>query len=159
MAQKIIKHVKDMVAEANREVEIMPVVEASKFFENEEYVFVDIRDPREIQREGKIPNSFSCPRGMLEFWIDPNSPYHKEIFNQDKKYVFYCAAAGRSALARLQEIADRRRIARDPADHRQHARRKPPEPASMLAGTTAPGRAVALARNGIAIGAAKPARC
>ena len=49
MAQKIIKHVKDMVAEANREVEIMPVVEASKFFENEEYVFVDIRDPREIQ--------------------------------------------------------------------------------------------------------------
>ena len=61
MAQKIIKHVKDMVAEANREVEIMPVVEASKFFEDSKYVFVDIRDPREIQREGKIPNSFSCP--------------------------------------------------------------------------------------------------
>ena len=74
MAQKIIKHVKDMVAEANREVEIIPVVEASKFFEDEEYVFVDIRDPREIQREGKIPNSFYCPRRMREFWIDPNSP-------------------------------------------------------------------------------------
>ena len=78
---------------------ITPVVDASKYFEDNKYVFVDIRDPREIQREGKIPNSFSCPRGMLEFWIDPDSPYHKEIFNQDKKYVFYCAAAGRSALA------------------------------------------------------------
>ena len=99
MAQKIVKHVKDMVAEANKEVEITPVVDASKYFEDSKYVFVDIRDPREIQREGKIPNSFSCPRGMLEFWIDPDSPYHKEIFNQDKKYVFYCAAAGRSALA------------------------------------------------------------
>ena len=88
-----------MVAEANKEVEITPVVDASKYFEDSKYVFVDIRDPREIQREGKIPNSFSCPRGMLEFWIDPDSPYHKEIFNQDKKFVFYCAAAGRSALA------------------------------------------------------------
>ena len=99
MAQKIVKHVKEMVAEANKEVEITPVVDASKYLEDSKYVFVDIRDPREIQREGKIPNSFSCPRGMLEFWIDPDSPYHKEIFDQDKKYVFYCAAAGRSALA------------------------------------------------------------
>ena len=99
MAQKIIKHVKDMVAEANREIEIIPVVDASKYLKDSQYVFVDIRDPREIQREGTIPNSFSCPRGMLEFWIDPDSPYHKDIFNQDKKYIFYCAAAGRSALA------------------------------------------------------------
>ena len=100
MAQKIIKHVKDMVAEANREVEIMPVVEASKFFENEEYVFVDIRDPREIQREGKIPNSFSCPRGMLEFWIDPNSQYFKEgKLDLEKEMVLFCAAGARSALA------------------------------------------------------------
>ena len=50
-------------------------------------------------REGKIPGAFSCPRGMLEFWIDPDSPYHKEIFNQDKTYVFYCASAWRSALS------------------------------------------------------------
>ena len=100
MAQKIIKHVKDMVAEANREVEIMPVVEASKFFENEEYVFVDIRDPREIQREGKIPNSFSCPRGMLEFWLDPESSYYQENKIKDsKKMVLFCALGFRSALA------------------------------------------------------------
>ena len=88
-----------MLAEANREVEITPVFKASKFLGDNEHVFIDIRDPREIQREGKIPNSFSCPRGMLEFWIDPNSHKHKEIFNQDKKYIFYCAAAGRAALA------------------------------------------------------------
>jgi rhodanese-related sulfurtransferase len=60
---------------------------------------VDLRDIRELQRTGKIPGAFSCPRGMLEFWIDPASPYHKEIFNQDKTYVFYCASAWRSALS------------------------------------------------------------
>ncbi len=53
----------------------------------------------QLKREGKIPGAFSCPRGMLEFWIDPESPYHKEIFNQDKTYVFYCASAWRSALS------------------------------------------------------------
>jgi rhodanese-related sulfurtransferase len=66
---------------------------------SEEYVLVDLRDPRELKREGKIPGAFSCPRGMLEFWIDPDSPYHKEVFNQDKTYVFYCASAWRSALS------------------------------------------------------------
>ena len=62
-------------------------------------VFIDLRDKLELKKTGKIPKSFSCPRGMLEFWIDPESPYHKDAFNQDKHYVFYCAAAGRSALA------------------------------------------------------------
>ena len=67
MAQKIIKHVKDMVAEANKEVEITPVVDASKYFEDSQYVFVDIRDPREIQREGKIPNSFLAQEECSNF--------------------------------------------------------------------------------------------
>ena len=62
-------------------------------------MLVDLRDYREILKEGKIPGAFSCPRGMLEFWIDPDSPYHKEYFNQDKTYIFYCASAWRSALA------------------------------------------------------------
>ena len=62
-------------------------------------MFVDLRDYREILKDGKIPGAFSCPRGMLEFWIDPDSPYHKEFFNQDKTYIFYCASAWRSALA------------------------------------------------------------
>ena len=66
---------------------------------SDDVVFVDIRDPREQQREGKMPGAFSCTRGMLEFWIDPESPYHKDVFAQDKKFVFFCAGGWRSALA------------------------------------------------------------
>lgn len=99
MAQNITKHVKDMVAEANSMVTTLPIEEVRAMVNSEDHVIVDIRDPRELQREGKIPGAFSCPRGMLEFWIDPQSPYHKEIFNQDKTYVFYCASAWRSALS------------------------------------------------------------
>jgi rhodanese-related sulfurtransferase len=62
-------------------------------------VLVDLRDPRELEREGKMPGAFHCPRGMLEFWIDPESPYHKTVFAQDKKFVFFCAGGWRSALA------------------------------------------------------------
>ena len=69
---------------------IAAVEEAKKKLNDSNYIFVDIRDFRELKREGKIPGAFSCPRGMLEFWIDPDSPYHKEIFNQNKTYIFYC---------------------------------------------------------------------
>ena len=62
-------------------------------------MIVDIRDPREIERDGKIPGAFSCTRGMLEFWIDPASPYAKPIFQEDKKFIFHCAGGMRSALA------------------------------------------------------------
>ena len=62
-------------------------------------MIVDIRDPREIEREGRIPGAFSCTRGMLEFWIDPASPYAKPIFQSDKKFIFHCAGGMRSALA------------------------------------------------------------
>ena len=99
MAQNIIKSCKMLVSEANKIVPIISIKDENIKLNNIDYVFVDIRDYREIKREGKIPNAFSCPRGMLEFWIDPNSPYHKEIFNQDKTYIFYCASGWRSALA------------------------------------------------------------
>jgi rhodanese-related sulfurtransferase len=62
-------------------------------------VIVDIRDPREIERDGRIPGAFACTRGMLEFWIDPASPYAKPIFQSDKKFVFHCAGGLRSVLA------------------------------------------------------------
>ena len=65
----------------------------------EEAVFVDIRDIRELQREGKIKGAIHAPRGMLEFWVDPASPYHRDVFAQEKTYVLYCASAWRSALA------------------------------------------------------------
>lgn len=99
MAQNITKNIKDMVAEANQEITSISVKQALNLIEDDRHVIVDLRDIRELKRTGKIPGAFSCPRGMLEFWIDPASPYHKEVFNQDKTYVFYCASAWRSALS------------------------------------------------------------
>lgn len=99
MVQNITKSCQMLVSEANEVVPIISIADAKNKVNDRNYVFIDIRDFREIKREGKIPNAFSCPRGMLEFWIDPNSPYHKEIFNQDKTYIFYCASGWRSALA------------------------------------------------------------
>lgn len=99
MAQEIVKSIKSLIAEANKVVETISIEEAKKIVSSEKHILIDLRDIRELKREGKIPGAFSCPRGMLEFWIDPESPYHKEIFNQDKTYVFYCASAWRSALS------------------------------------------------------------
>ena len=95
MTQVITTSVKDLVAAANAEVTTLAVHQAQALVDSPDHVIVDLRDIRELQRTGKIPGAFSCPRGMLEFWIDPASPYHKEIFNQDKTYVFYCASAWR----------------------------------------------------------------
>jgi rhodanese-related sulfurtransferase len=90
---------KQLVEEAEQEVETIAVDEAARLIGNDEVVFVDIRDIRELQREGKIPGATHAPRGMLEFWIDPESPYYRDVFGQNKRYVFYCAGALRSALA------------------------------------------------------------
>ena len=65
----------------------------------DDVVCVDLRDIRELQREGKIPGAFHAPRGMLEFWVDPDSPYYKDVFGQPKRFVFYCQSGWRSALA------------------------------------------------------------
>jgi len=91
--------VKDMVAAANAEIKTIPVDQAQAMLEDDNVQFVDIRDGRELEREGMIPGALHAPRGMLEFWIDPTSPYHKEIFASGKRFVFYCASAWRSALA------------------------------------------------------------
>lgn len=99
MPQTITKGVKALLDEANAVVETMPLERALTLYEDSAYQFIDLRDIREIQRGGMIPGAFSCPRGMLEFWIDPDSPYHKEVFAQDRTFVFYCASAWRSALS------------------------------------------------------------
>ena len=99
MVQKIVKGYKTLIDEANKIVKNLSVDECQGLLRNDDYVFIDLRDFRELKREGKIPGAFSFPRGMLEFWIDQESPYHKDIFNQDKTYVFYCASAWRSALS------------------------------------------------------------
>jgi rhodanese-related sulfurtransferase len=99
MAQNISKSVKKMVADASEDITTLSIADVRDLINSPNHVMVDLRDIRELQRTGKIPGAFSCPRGMLEFWIDPESPYHKDIFNQDKTYVFYCASAWRSALS------------------------------------------------------------
>ena len=98
MPQKITNGYRAMVDAAEREVETLSVAVAQKLFGRDDVQFVDLRDVRELQREGKIPGAFHCPRGMLEFWIDPDSPYFKPVFGEDKKFVFFCHAGWRSAL-------------------------------------------------------------
>lgn len=88
-----------LIEEARAEIENLPVGDAQMAHGDTDAVFVDIRDVRELEREGMIPDAFSAPRGMLEFWFDPESPYHKEIFSSGKRLVFYCASGWRSALA------------------------------------------------------------
>ena len=99
MAQKITKSAMSMVEAAKREIEEIAATEAVKLAGSDEVVLIDIRDIREIARDGKVPGAFHAPRGMLEFWIDPASPYFKPVFGADKKYVFFCAGGLRSALA------------------------------------------------------------
>lgn len=89
----------DMVREATAQIENVEVADAMARMNDEDFQLVDIRDIRELKREGRIPGAIHAPRGMLEFWVDPTCEYHKPIFAEPKKFVFFCAAAGRSALA------------------------------------------------------------
>ena len=93
------KGYKDLLAEAEAKIETVTPETARELLGRPDILFVDLRDPREREREGIIPGAFSCPRGMLEFWIDPESPYHKSEFASGKRFVFFCAGGWRSALA------------------------------------------------------------
>ena len=97
--QKIKVNSKKLVEEAESQIKILKVKEAIKLLYNDNYLFIDVRDYRELVKEGKIPGSISCPRGMLEFWVDPESPYHKSKLDLSKTFILYCASAWRSALA------------------------------------------------------------
>jgi rhodanese-related sulfurtransferase len=99
MAQTVTRGVRALIEEAEREIETLTVEAALELHGRDDVVFVDLRDIRELQREGRVPGAFQCPRGMLEFWIDPESTYHKPVFAQDKRFVFFCAGGLRSALA------------------------------------------------------------
>ena len=95
----IKKGIKELCAEAEAVVETWTVDEARGHLEDEDVVFVDIRDIRELWREGAIPGAVHAPRGMLEFWVDPESPYARDIFQSGKRFMFFCAGGLRSALA------------------------------------------------------------
>jgi rhodanese-related sulfurtransferase len=89
----------DRVDDAKTRIENLTVDEVTAEIERGEAVLVDIRDIRELIREGKIPGAVHAPRGMLEFWIDPASEYYRSVFEPGKRYILYCAGGGRSALA------------------------------------------------------------
>ena len=96
---KLRKGFRQMVDEAKSRIKTISLEEARARLGKDDVVFVDLRDIRELERDGMIPGSFHCARGMLEFWIDPESPYHKDVFASGKEFVFYCNGAWRSALA------------------------------------------------------------
>ncbi len=96
---KMKKGYKALVDEATAKIRTLSIDDARKLHGDPNVVFVDLRDVRELEREGMIPGAFHAPRGMLEFWVDPESPYHKDIFASGKEFVFYCQSGWRSALA------------------------------------------------------------
>ena len=92
---------KELVDNALKEIETISPAQAAKLLDDDNSVFVDIRDIRELYRGGKIPGALHAPRGMLEFWVDPESEYHRDIFSSGKRFILYCAKSHRSALATL----------------------------------------------------------
>ena len=96
------KGIKQLVAEAEAEIETLTVEQAKAVAADPKVTLVDLRDIRELEREGVIPGAFHAPRGMLEFWVDPDSPYFKPVFGTGNKFVFFCAGGLRSALAAQQ---------------------------------------------------------
>jgi rhodanese-related sulfurtransferase len=99
MAQNITKGVKALVTEASAGIETLTLDAATALHGDADVVFIDLRDVRELWRDGKVAGAVHVPRGMLEFWIDPASPYHKPVFAEDKRFVLYCGSGWRSALA------------------------------------------------------------
>jgi rhodanese-related sulfurtransferase len=95
----IHKRARQLVDAANAQIESITANDAIALLERDDTMLVDLRDIRERIREGFVPGSLHAPRGMLEFWVDPESPYHRDVFATGKRFVFYCASGWRSALA------------------------------------------------------------
>ncbi|QFU09906.1 Putative thiosulfate sulfurtransferase precursor [Rhodobacteraceae bacterium THAF1] len=94
-----ITPVSELVAQAKARITTLPPDQARAMADAGDALLIDIRDVRELQREGRVPGAIHAPRGMLEFWVDPESPYHKPAFATDKTLILFCAGAMRSALA------------------------------------------------------------
>jgi rhodanese-related sulfurtransferase len=88
-----------LIDEASAEITTLSIDAVRARLDDPTVQLVDLRDPREVEREGVIPGAFHAPRGMLEFWVDPESPYFKPIFGEPRAFIFFCAAGWRSALA------------------------------------------------------------
>ena len=94
-----IKSSQQLVEEANKTIETLSPEEVKSLMEKKEITLIDVRDIRELWRDGTIENSIHIPRGMLEFWIDPKSPYYRDFFSSKNKFIFYCASGWRSSLS------------------------------------------------------------
>ena len=94
-----IKSSFSLVNEAKQKIKSINFINALKFHNEGEAIFIDLRDVRELEKNGKIKNAKHVPRGMLEFWIDPKSPYYRDYFNAKNKFIFYCASGWRSSLS------------------------------------------------------------
>ncbi|MGE3245097.1 MAG: rhodanese-like domain-containing protein [Beijerinckiaceae bacterium] len=99
MSQRIIRGVDALIEEAEEQIETISVRRGMELAGHPDVVFVDLREPRELDCEGRMPGAVHCPRGVMEFSIDPASPSHNPIFAQDRRFVFFCAGGLRSALA------------------------------------------------------------
>src|SRR5260370_20956671 len=99
MPQTIHRGIKSLIDEANAQIETLSAADAIRAAQSDDAVIVDIRDPREIERDRRIPGAFSCTRGMLEFWIDPASSSAEPICQSDKKFIFHYAGGIRSPFA------------------------------------------------------------
>jgi len=95
-----------LVAAARARIEEIATADAIALHAAGDITLVDLRDPRERARDGAVPGAVHCPRGMVEFWVDPDSPYFKPVFAEDRRFVFHCASGWRSALtvATLQDM-------------------------------------------------------
>jgi rhodanese-related sulfurtransferase len=102
----VSKGYKQLLAEANAKIRTLTPQEADAKRADPNVLIVDLRDPRELEREGMVPGAFHATRGMLEFWVDPESPYYKPVFGERKELVLYCGGGWRSALSAvtLQEM-------------------------------------------------------
>ena len=98
----MIKGVKDLLDEANSRIKTYSVGEVEQLLDDDDVAFVDVRGEHEVRETGKIPGAVHASRGMLEFYVDAASPYHKEVFASGKEIIFYCRSGGRSALAALR---------------------------------------------------------
>jgi rhodanese-related sulfurtransferase len=93
------KGIKDLIADAEKKSKGITAAAARAKLDDPDTVFVDLRDVRELERDGMIPGAFHAPRGMLEFWVDPDSPYYKPVFAPGKTLILYCAADWRGVLS------------------------------------------------------------
>jgi len=95
----ITKNCKQLITEARARIRTLTLDEAKAKLDDPNVTFIDIREAHERENDGAIPSAIHAPRGMLEFFVDPASPAHKDIFSSDNEFVLYCASSGRSSLA------------------------------------------------------------